>query len=100
MISSEFEISRSVEKVMMKTFRKIAEIATLPKGALFRNRLRFRSQILIAQIEDLNQGCVKISSSYFQFFPRNKLANRITFGKRRIGPVHCFKSYMTVNRNI
>ena len=40
---------------------KIIEIATLPKNAYFPNYLRYLSQILTAQIEELNEDCVKIS---------------------------------------
>ena len=51
-------------KVMIKKQLKITEFATLLISALFPNYLRYRSQILIAQVEDLNADCVKISRSY------------------------------------
>ena len=63
----EFKISISAESYDKKSL-KINEIATLPKMHSFEDR----SQILIAQIEDLNEDCVKISRLYFLFFQRYK----------------------------
>ena len=45
---------------MKKKLLKITEIDTLRKSALFQNYVRYQSQILIAQIEDLYEDCVKI----------------------------------------
>ena len=53
---SEFEISLSVKSYGKKKLLKIAEITTI-----LPNYQRYRFQILIAQIDDLNEGCVKIS---------------------------------------
>ena len=52
----------------MKRLRKITEIATLPKEALFQNYTRYRSQILIPQVQDLNkdrleQSCLNIDEA-------------------------------------
>ena len=60
---SESHISLSVKSYDEK-WLKITEIATLLKSALFPNYQRYRSQILIAQIEDMNKDCVKISRPY------------------------------------
>ena len=49
---------------MKKKLLKITEIVTLPKIAQFSNYRRYRSQILIAQIEDFNEACIKISHLY------------------------------------
>ena len=49
---------------MMKKMLKIYEIATL------QNYQRYLFQILIAQIEDLNENCVKISRFYLLYFHR------------------------------
>ena len=81
---SEFKINRS--KVMMKKLLKSTEIATLLKNTLFLNHQSYRSQILIAEIEDFNEGCVKISRPYLFYFPRD-----VSVGPGRIGPFHCFK---------
>ena len=59
---SEFKISISVESYDEKLL-KITEIATLLKIEMFLNYQRYRSQILIAQIEDLNEDCVKFRLS-------------------------------------
>ena len=42
---------------MMKKKLKMTINATLPKSAYFPNYERYRSQILVAQIEDFNEGC-------------------------------------------
>ena len=39
-----------------------------------------RSQILKAQIKDLNEDCVKISRPYHLYFPRNKPSKIIKVG--------------------
>ena len=59
---SEFKIT-FYSKVMMEKLLKITEIATLPKSVQFPNYQRYRSQILIAQIEDMNKDCVDNFSS-------------------------------------
>ena len=74
---------------------------TLPKLICCRNAhsfqtIRYRSQILIAQFEDLNKDCVNSSRPYLLYFLRNKLSNSITVwsdrtGPDRDGPVHRFK---------
>ena len=46
-------------KVMIKNLLKMTDVATLPKSAYSPNYLRYWSQILIAQIEDLNKDCGK-----------------------------------------
>ena len=48
--------------------KKIAEFARIPKSAYFQNYQRYRSQILIAQIHDLNRDCGTILRSYLQYF--------------------------------
>ena len=64
----------------MKKLLKITEIATLPKTEMrmFTKHQRYRSQILIAQIEDSNEDCVKISGSYLLCFPRHKASKSVT----------------------
>ena len=56
----------------MKKLLKIIEIATLPKTVLLQTNQRYRSQILIAQIEDWKRNCLNISLPYLSYFPRNK----------------------------
>ena len=46
----------------------------------------YDSQILIAQIEDLNENCVKISCPYPLYFLRNRLSKSFM-----AGAVHRFK---------
>ena len=59
---------------MMEKLLKITEIATLPKSVQFPNYQRYRSQILIAQIEDMNKDCVdNFSSISFILSEKNKL---------------------------
>ena len=41
--------------------------------------LKISIQILIAQIEDLIEGCVQISRLYILHFPRNKPSKSATF---------------------
>ena len=43
-------------KVMVKKFLKITEIPALPKITYILNYQRYRSQILITQVEDLNEN--------------------------------------------
>ena len=49
------------EKSIVRFLMKNTEIATLLKSVLFPNYQRYLSQILIAEIEDLNKDCVKTS---------------------------------------
>ena len=76
---------------MMKQLLKITEIVTLPKSAWFRNYQRYRSQIKIAQIEDLNEDCVKISRPHLVSFPRNKPSNSVTVRSSRVRLVQRLK---------
>ena len=57
---------------MMKKLLKFTEIATLPKNEKFPNCQRYPSQILLAQIEDLNEDCVKISRPDLSFMLAEK----------------------------
>ena len=70
-------------KVMMKKLLKINEIAALPKGAQFSSNHRYRSQILITQIEGLNEDCIKISLAYLLYFPKNNPSNSVAVGPGR-----------------
>jgi len=65
-------------KFMMKKLMTITEIITLLKSAWFPNHRKYRLQILTAQIEDLNEDCVKISRSYLLYFPRDKPSKSVT----------------------
>ena len=65
---------------MMKKLRKIIEIATLAKSALFPNYQRYRSEILLAQTEDLNEDCVKISHPFRLYVQRNGPLKSVTVG--------------------
>ena len=38
----------------------------------------YLSEILVAQIEDVNEDCVKISRPYLLYLPRNKLSKSVT----------------------
>ena len=53
---------------MMKKLLKITEIATLSKSARFPNNQSYRSQILLAQIEYLNEDCIHIYVPIFYTF--------------------------------
>ena len=68
---------------MMKKLLKITEIATVPKTAQFPSYQRYRFQILIAQIEDWNKDCIKVSRLCLLQFPINKPSKRVTV---RSGP--------------
>ena len=85
---SDFHFSR---KLWWKEMLKITEIGTLRKSPWFSNHQRYWSQIFIAQIEDLNEDCVKISGSYLIYFLRNKSSKSVTVGWAE--PVHCFKRF-------
>ena len=61
------------------------EITTLPKSTYFLNHQRYRFQILIAQIKDLNKDCVKILFPHLLCFPNNKPTKSVTIGLGRIG---------------
>ena len=65
---------------MMKKLQKITEIATWPKTAYFPNYQRYRSQILIAQIQDLNEDCIKMSHPYVLYFTRNNPSKIVAVG--------------------
>ena len=65
---------------MMKELLKITEIATLSISGYF---LNYRSQIFIAQIEDLNEDFDKISPPYLLYFLRNKPLKSVTVGSGR-----------------
>ena len=69
----------------MKKLIKITKITTLPKSALFLNYQRYRSQMLIAQIEDFNGDCNKISGLYLLYFPRNEPSKSVTVEPSRPG---------------
>ena len=69
----------------MKKLLKITKIAMLPKGAYFSNYQRYRFQILIAEVGDLNKDSVDISHPYLLNFPRNKLSKSDFFkGSRAV----------------
>ena len=72
----------------MKKQLQITEIATLPKSAYFPNYQRYRSQILISQIEDLNEDCFKTPCSYLLYFPRNKPYKNVIVGSGRFIVLH------------
>ena len=74
---SEFKISISVESYNEKLL-KITKILTLPKSRQFPNYQRYRSQILIAQIQDIHMRYVK--NSYHINFSRNELSKSVTVG--------------------
>ena len=69
----------------MKRLLKITEIVMLPKNAQFPNYQKYRSYILIAQIEDLDKDCVKISRPYLLNFSRNKPSKSVMVGPGRVG---------------
>ena len=72
---------------MKKKLLRIAKIAVLLKRAsMHLNNERYRSQMMIAQIEDLHEDCDKISCPYLIYFPRNNPSKSVTFR-----PVHHFK---------
>ena len=63
---------------MMKKLLEITEIATL-----LPNHERYRSQISIALIKDLNEDCVSISRTYLLCFPINNSSKSVTIGPGR-----------------
>ena len=83
----------------MKKLLKMTEIVTLPKSVQFPNCQGYRTQILIAQIEDLKENCVKISRPYFLYLKRNKSSKRITLGPSRVGSVHRSSSSFSQSEN-
>jgi len=78
---------------------KITEIATLLKSAQF-PKYRYRSKILIAQIEDMNKDRLKILRPNLLYFAINKLSKSVTVGLGRLivlndsaGPKMVMKEY-------
>ena len=64
-----------------------------------------RYRMLIAQIEDLNEDCIKISNSIFYTFPRNKPSKSVTVWSGRFiilndsaGPKMVIHLYLTFFR--
>ena len=51
---------------------KIGEMGKLRKAYSLETKIRYRSHILVADIEDLNQDCVKILRFYLYYFLINK----------------------------
>ena len=72
---SELKMSISVGSTEKKT-----EIVTLPKSAWFSSYQRYRSQILIKQIKDLNKDFVEILRLYLSYFHRYKPSKSVTVG--------------------
>ena len=68
---SEFKISFSVKSYDEKTAKNYWN-CYVDEKYIVHNYQRYRFQILIAQIEDLNEDCVKISLLYIIYFPRKK----------------------------
>ena len=56
---------------MMKKQLKITEIAAFPKKRIVSKLQRYRFQMLIVQIEEFNQDCLKISGAYLLYFMTN-----------------------------
>ena len=73
---------------MIQKLLKITEIATMQKSAQFSNYRRYRLQIFIVQVENLNQDCVKLFTS-LSLILSDKAAVKERHG--RAGSVHCFK---------
>ena len=71
---SELKVSISVESYDEKTAEN-----KLP------NYQRYRSKILIAEIESLNKYFVNISRPYLLYFPRHKLSKSFTVRLGRTG---------------
>ena len=62
---------------MMKKQLKFTKIATLAKSTLFPNYERYQCHILIAQIDDMNEDCAKISSPNLVYFTGNMLSKKV-----------------------
>ena len=62
---------------MTKKLLKITEIATLPKSSYFPDTQRYQSQMLIAQIEDLNKDC----SHFHIFYTQRKIVVKQCYGE-------------------
>ena len=63
--------------------------------------IKKKTPILITQIEDLNEGCVKISRPYISYFPRNKPSKRVTVGPDRFIVLNSsFHSLKMVIKNV
>ena len=69
---------------MFKNLLNFFEIATLPKSEWFSIYQRYWSQILIAQIKDLNEDCVKILRSYISYVSRSKLSKSVTRSEKLV----------------
>ena len=66
--------------------------ATLPKKTgSFTNYQKDLCQILISQIEDFNEDCVKISRLSLLYFQSNKSSKNVMVGSGWARPVHRFK---------
>ena len=74
---SQFKISISVESYHEKTDENYQNSYIVEKG-LFPNYQRYLSQIVIVQIEDSNEDCVKIQRPYLLYFPRYKPSKSVT----------------------
>ena len=83
----------SIKKSYVEKTVENYQIFMLQKSPQFSNLLRNRFQILIAEIKDWNEGCVKISLLYLIYFPRYKPSKSVTVGLSRVGPVHYFKRF-------
>ena len=73
----ELKISISVESYDEKTAENYRNCYVAEKRIVSKFKLT-RSQICIAQIEDLNEVCVKNSRLYLLYFPRNKPSESVT----------------------
>ena len=50
------------------------------------NYQKYQPQILVAQIKELNEDCVKNLRPYFLYFPRNKAAKSFMVEPSRVWP--------------
>ena len=68
---------------------EMTEIAMLPKTAKFPNYQRYRSHILVAQIEEFNKDSVKMLRPIFYFFW--EVSRQRALRSVWVELVHCFK---------
>ena len=66
---------------MMKKLLKMTEIAMLRKNPLFSNYQRYRFQISIAKIEELNKDCVKFQVSILYTFREIRFQRALRSGE-------------------
>ena len=88
MKSSEFKIFIFVESYNEETAENYRNCNVAEKRIVSKLEKIISMPILLAQFEDLNEDCIKISRFYLLLFPRNKPSKSVT-----VGLPHRFKRF-------